>query len=134
MTNLLELVLPMISNIIDPSMSVFKFRSLVGETINDIGVKVPTYDYEWSNAPSCQGSVQPVQRSRYEALGLDWSKNYIQVWGSVVLKDLGVARQPSQIFWQGRTWNVTALTEWNPHNGWMNCTAAEDKRETEGML
>lgn len=124
MTNLLELVLPMISNIIDPRESVFKYRCLIGEQRNELGVKIPQYG-PWG---SIQGSVQPVQRSRYEALGLDFAKNYINVWGSVALLDLGRQKAPDQILWRGKLWNITSLTEWNPHNGWMNCTAVEDKR------
>ena len=126
MVNLLELVLPVVGNVVDSEQSEFDYRCLEGEEINELGVKVATYG-PWAH---CKGSVQPVQRSRYEALGLDWAKNYISIWGSIVLTDLSTAKQPSQILWQGSLWNVTALTEWNPHNGWMNCTAVWDRRWT----
>jgi len=122
--NLLEQVLPIINNVIDPMTGVFQFRTLVGQEINEIGIPVPTYG-PWY---TCHGTVQPVNRSRYEALGLDWSKNYINAWGSVMMHTVGEHEQPDQILWRDRLWLVTAVTEWKPHNGWVNVTAVEDKR------
>lgn len=126
MINLLNLALPIIHTVTEKVTGIFKFRSLFEETVNRIGVKVPTYG-GWS---TCQGEVQPVERSRYEALGLDWSKNYINAWGSVVVSSVTEVKQPDQILWGGKLWNVTSVNEWNPQNGWVNVTAVQDKRYT----
>lgn len=127
MKNLLNLALPLINTVIDASSGNFKVRSMSTETVNDIGVPVPTYG-GWS---SCQGAVQPIARSRYEALGLDFSKNYINAWGSIVMSTVTETSQPDQILWRGKLWNITTITEWNPQDGWMNVTAVEDQRYTE---
>lgn len=124
MKNLLNLALPLINTVVDASSGEFRFRSMQGEEVNEIGVPVPSYG-EWN---LCRGSVQPVPRSRYEALGLDWSKNYINAWGSVVMATVTETNQPDQILWRGKLWNVTTITEWNPQDGWMNVTAVEERR------
>lgn len=126
MINLLELALPIIHTVTEAAAGVFSFRSLIGEKKNAIGVKVPTYG-GWT---AVSGEVQPVQRSRYEALGLDWSKNYINAWGSVIMKSVTEMKQPDQILWNGMLWLVTSVNEWNPQNGWVNVTAVQDKRYT----
>ena len=74
--NLLELALSVL-----PAVN-FYYRHYTGEQRNELGVKIPTYG-EWL---SCRGMVQPVQRSKYEDLGLDFAKNYINVWGTLTGK------------------------------------------------
>lgn len=122
--NLLEQVLPIIYNVVEPQTGIFKFRAMVGEEINEIGVSVPTYG-AWG---VCMGTVQPVNRNRYDALGLDWSKTYVNAWGSVKVNTIEDGQQPDQIFWMGKLFNVTAVDEWHPHNGWVKVTACQDKR------
>lgn len=124
LVNLLEHALPIINNVIDQTSGTFQFRSQESEEVNEIGNPVASYG-PWI---PCQGAVQPVQRSRYEALGLDWSKKYINCWGSVLMNTIDKDTQPDQILWRGRLWNVTAVNDWNYHNGWVNVTACEDKR------
>ena len=118
--NLLELALTVL-----PAVN-FEHRYFLGETVNEIGVKVPSYS-EWT---ACRGMVQPVQRSRYEELGLDFAKDYINVWGSIPLHSVGLQNQPDQLRWNGFLFTITAVNEWNQYNGWVNVTAAQDKRYT----
>ena len=122
--NLLEQVLPIIYNIVEPATGSFKFRSMVSEEVNEIGVPVPTFS-AWGE---CMGTVQPVNRSRYDALGLDWSKKYVNAWGSITLNTVDMDKQPCQILWQGYLWNVTSVDQWDPHNGWCHVMACQDKR------
>lgn len=122
--NLLEQVLPIIYNIVEPATGIFKFRSMSGEAINEIGIPVPSFS-EWGE---CMGTVQPVNRSRYDALGLDWSKKYVNAWGSITLNTIDKDSQPDQILWQGYLWNVSSVDQWDPHNGWCHVMACQDKR------
>ena len=126
MINLLNLALPIIHTVTDVMSGVFSFRSLIGEEKTRIGTKIPKY----GNWNPVQGEVQPVQRSRYSDLGLDFSKNYINAWGSVVMNTVTEMKQPDQILWRGMLWTVTSVNEWNPQNGWVNVTAVQDKRYT----
>lgn len=116
--NLLELALTVL-----PAVN-FYYRHYEGETRNELGVKIPSYG-QWQ---VCRGMVQPVQRSKYEDLGLDFAKNYINVWGTLNLKTVGLQNQPDQILWNGCLWNITAVNEWFQYNSWVNVTAVQDKR------
>ena len=116
--NLLELALGIL-----PPVE-FQHRYFIGEARNEIGVEIHSYS-EWK---TCVGMVQPVQRSRYQDLGLDFAKNYINVWGSIELHTIGLQDQPDQILWGGHLWNITAVNDWPYYNGWVNVTAAQDKR------
>ena len=116
--NLLELALTVL-----PAVN-FYYRHYEGETRNELGVKIPSYG-SWQ---VCRGMVQPVQRSKYEDLGLDFAKNYINVWGTLNLKTVGLQNQPDQILWNGCLWNITAVNEWYQYNDWVNVTAVQDKR------
>ena len=116
--NLLELALSVL-----PPVNFF-YRVYQGERLNDIGVKIPTYG-PWLE---CRGMVQPVNRAKYEDLGLDFAKNYINVWGSLNLKTVGLQNQPDQILWNSCIWTITAVNEWYQYNSWVNVTAAQDKR------
>jgi len=124
MINIVDLALPIIHTVTEAMAGIFSFQSLIGEEKTKIGTKIPKYG-KWTPV---QGEVQPVQRSRYSDLGLDWTKNYINAWGSVVMKGLTEVKQPDRILWNGMLWVVTAVNEWNPQNGWVNVTAVQDKR------
>jgi hypothetical protein len=64
------------------------------------------------------GSVQAVPRTRYEAMGLDYSKSYV-TW-FVPRSVLGVARDRSgdQFEWNGRRYDVESVTPWFAQDGW----------------
>ncbi len=116
--NLLELALTHLPPVY------FKHRYYTGETRNAIGVLVPSYS-DWV---VCRGMVQPVARSRYADLGLDFAKNYVNIWGSINLRTVALQEQPDQIHYNGKIWTITTVTEWNPYNWWGNFTAVHDKR------
>ena len=118
-----------LGNLLEQALSVlpavnYYYRHYEGETRNELGVKIPSYG-PWQ---VCRGMVQPVQRSKYEDLGLDFAKNYINVWGTLNLKTVGLQNQPDQILWNGCLWNITAVNEWAQYNSWVNVTAVQDKR------
>ena len=84
-----------LGNLLEQALSVlpavnYYYRHYEGETRNELGVKIPSYG-PWQ---VCRGMVQPVQRSKYEDLGLDFAKNYINVWGTLNLKTVGLQNQP----------------------------------------
>ena len=118
-----------LGNLLEQALSVlpavnFYYRLYEGETRNELGVKIPSYG-QWL---SCRGMVQPVNRSKYEDLGLDFAKNYINVWGTLNLKTVGLQNQPDQILWNSCIWTITAVNEWFQYNNWVNVTAVQDKR------
>lgn len=117
--NLLESALTLL-----PTVS-FSFRQNLGETVDEFGQKRRTYG-EWI---ACRGMVQPVPRSAYADLGLDFAEKAINVWGSVPILTVGDEEDggPSQILWNARLWNVNTVTEWNQYNGWVSIVAIQDR-------
>lgn len=65
------------------------------------------------------GSVQAVPRSRFEVLGLDYTKNYV-TW-FVPRAVIGIARDAAgdQITYAGQTYQVESLTNWMAQDGWV---------------
>lgn len=117
-----------LGNILEAALSlvpavVFRYRSFKSDAVDEYGQKRATYS-AWV---SCRGMVAPVQRSAYEDMGLDFTKNYINAWGSIPLYTVSDHNQPDQILWNGRLWNITAVNEWNQYNGWANVTAVQDR-------
>lgn len=92
-----------------------------GRTTNAAGQYEPTF------APPVTvrgGSLQPVPEDRYERLGLDHAKQYVQWWAPAHL--YGVAREgaPDELEWNGRRYSVTRVTDWHEQDGWVVVTAA----------
>lgn len=69
------------------------------------------------------GSVQPVPQDRYERLGLDHAKQYVQWWAPAHL--YGVEREgaPDELTWGGKRYQVTRVTDWHAQDGWVVVTA-----------
>lgn len=124
MININELALPVINTVVNGYSGYFAFRYFLEQTIDELGVAQAKYS-PWYGIV---GNVQYVPRKIYEELGLDFSKVYINAWGSVEIFDNSMKNQPDQLFWRGYLWNVQSQSEWNWQNGWVNVTAVQDKR------
>lgn len=118
-----------IGNLLEGALSVlpfvcFKYRSFRRSEVDEFGQSVQAFN-EWK---LCRGMVQPVNRSLYEDMGLDFTKTYISVWGSIPLDASSEKQDGSdQLLWNGHLWNITAVNEWNQYNGWANVTAVEER-------
>lgn len=93
----------------------------LGRALNAAGQYVPLF------APSRRiraGSVQPVQQDRYERLGLDHAKQYVQWWAPAHV--MGVERDatPDEFTWNGHRYSVARVTDWHAQDGWVVVTAA----------
>lgn len=64
------------------------------------------------------GSVQPVPRSMYEQNGLDFQRDFFNVYTSAVLSDLRRDKAPDMLDWNGRRFNVESKTDWAKQDGW----------------
>jgi len=65
------------------------------------------------------GSVQAVPRTRFQSMGLDYSRSYV-TW-FVPRSILGVERDRSgdEFEWNGRRYKVEAVTPWFAQDGWV---------------
>ena len=130
MLNINELALPVINTVVNGDSGIFAFRYFESqEQDEETGFLKPKYG-PWYGII---GNVQYVKRDMYQDLGLDFTKVYINAWGSVDIHANAMQNQPDQVFWRGWLWNVTSVNEWNLANGWVNVTAVKDKRYSEGI-
>lgn len=123
MVNLLELALPILTNVVPPCE--FEYRTYSKDEIDEMGVVKVRY----SGWKKCVGSVQPMQSSMIQLLDLDKSKRSILVWGSVNLNTLDIQDHPDQVRWQGRIFNCVQATDWMQANGWHSIACTEVKTE-----
>jgi hypothetical protein len=103
--------------------STFDFRKYTGSATNSIGIRGPTY----ASDVAVSGIVQAVDNAAYQALKLEFGKNYIQVWGEVEMLGLDKQEGADQIIYNNRTYNVEKSTDWMVYNSWTSVIAVEDK-------
>ena len=116
--NLLNMALSIIPR------STFSLERYTGSAINSIGLVGSTF-----SAPvEVSGIVQAVENSAYKALGLEFGKNYIQVWGETEMIGLDKQKVADHIVYNGRSFNVEKSTDWITYNGWSSVVAVEDKK------
>jgi len=70
------------------------------------------------------GSLQPVPRSKYEFMGLDFNRSYVNWFVPVevlglVIQDIGRDVSPDQLEWNGSKYQVISLTPWDGQDGWV---------------
>jgi hypothetical protein len=94
-----------------------------GRTTNAGGVMLATY-----NAPIVitQGSVQAVKREKYDQLGLDFAKRYIN-WYVPNLDVVDLERDVSGdvIEVLGRRWQLIGSNDWLGVDGWKSIMAID---------
>ncbi len=107
------------SDLLDFALSIIETQAVQyfktnGRTVNSAGQYITSFDLPLD----VHGSMQPIPRSRYEAYGLDFSKNYYTFY---VSKDfIGVDRDVAgdQITFNGKLFQVQSTNDWFPVDGW----------------
>lgn len=85
-----------------------------GRTANSIGMQVPSFA-----APvNVRGSFQPVPRSKYEYMGLDFQKNYFNFYVSRSVIDLARGVAGDQLVFNGKKFQCESKTDWFGIDGW----------------
>lgn len=71
------------------------------------------------------GSVQAVARSKFQVLGLDWSKKYV-TW-FVEQNAIGLERGTSgdQFDYAGEKFQIESVTDWYAQDGWLAALAVK---------
>lgn len=107
-SNLLKSALTVISS---QTVDYYKFLS---RAVNAAGLLVATYD----TPIQLKGSLQPVARSMYEQLGLDFTKNYFIFYSSnnILTTDRNVSGD--KIVFQGGTYQCESTNNWYGVDGW----------------
>lgn len=109
----------MIPNLFNLATSVIppetiQYKHFIGNTVNSIGLAVPTYD----EPVLIKASVQAVGDDLYKALGLDFQKEYYTVYSNQRMYGLNEQAQPDMLIFHGSTFMVHKNTHWDEYNGW----------------
>lgn len=86
----------------------------LSKTTNSIGLDVDVYDVPENRT----GSVQPVARNKYQNLGLDFSKIYIQIWDVDLIDILSRGENADQIIFNGGKYKALPDLDWSSSGGW----------------
>lgn len=81
---------------------------------NDAGQWVTIY----ATPVNVRGSWQSVERTKYQALGLDLAKAYFNFYSPAPIQGLGRGTSPDLLDFNGRRHEVVNGLDWVPQNGW----------------
>lgn len=114
------------SNLLNLALTViqkrpYQYLQFLGRATNDIGIDVPTY----APAVERQGSIQAVERTLYQHMGLDWKKNYITIFDSEELNGVGRDSSGDKVIFAGKTFLVESEGGWQPIDGWSGVLCVE---------
>lgn len=85
-----------------------------GFTKNAAYVQVPGFA-----APvDIAGSFQPIDRNLYEALGLDWTKNYANFFYEATFHDVTRDITGDRLIYAGKTYQIESRQPWFEQDGW----------------
>ena len=100
------------------------YRKYIGNAVNEIGVRVPTYE-----TLVAVGHIQPVPSRMYARFGLTLGKKYdlLHIKAHVV----GVDQQTSGdlVTWQGKTYTPINVSDWFAYDGWTRLVLTERKED-----
>lgn len=107
------------SNLLRRALRVVKpsdveYKAFTGRAPNAAGIQVSTY----ATAIKIKGSVQPVPRTMYQALGLDFSREYFNLYSTQLLEGVTRDRAGDQFTFAGELFEVLSATNWKAIDGW----------------
>lgn len=123
----------MFNNLLNQAFTVipqqkFTYIQFKGVTVDEMGVK----QNEYYAGVEYNGSVQAVDSKMYQALGLDFSKKYIQVFSSLNIQNVNNNQEtPDKIIWNNKEYFVVNCSDWYMQDGWTNILAVENNIEEE---
>lgn len=93
---------------------VYQIKKWTGKITNDAGYDVDSY----AEPVDRSGGVQPIARSKYQNLGLDFSKIYIQIFDVELIDVLSRTENADQIIWEGAIYKAMPNLDWSKSGGW----------------
>lgn len=118
-TNLLNKALNLIPG------ETYTYYQYTGETVNSMGIAVPTY----ADGVTVKGSVQSPENAVYQQMGLSLDKNYKIFYGSIDIKGNALQPQPDRFVYNGATYEVIRNAHWFVYDGWCGVLAVEIKND-----
>lgn len=90
------------------------YRRFISRALNVEGV----YQTTRSGGTSVRGNIQPVPRSRYEQNGLDFQKNYVNIFLKKNVTDIERNVTGDQFWYAGHIYQAESKTDWFAQDGW----------------
>lgn len=98
------------------------YRPFLGRVLNIAGV----YETRRASPVSLLGNIQPVPRSRYEIMGLDFQKNYAMIYVQKNAIDIERDVTGDQFWYSGRLYQAESRTSWFAQDGWESVLCIEE--------
>lgn len=98
-----------------------QYMKFNNRTLNAARQFVSGYD----TAFDLQCSLQAVQRSSYQNLGLDFQKNYVKVYAAQDMIDLKRDSSGDRFIYAGLLYQLEDQKTWYLVDGWVSCLAVE---------
>ncbi len=102
----------------------YQIKKWLGKTTNAAGFEID----EYAEPANRIASVQPVGRSKYEYMGLDFSKLYIKIFDVQLIDVLNRTENADQIIWQGGIYKAMPDMDWSKSGSWNSvlCVRVKD--------
>ena len=94
---------------------IVSYIQYAGRTKNAIGNYVSSYEV----AVDMEVSVQPVSRSLYQKMGLDFEKNYVSILSTSNIDSLARDESPDLIVIDNESFETVGKTDWDRSAGWV---------------
>ena len=75
-----------------------------------------------------RASVQAVNRSKYQELGLELQKNYVNIFTTADIVDIERDASGDQFIFNHRLYQMESETSWTVQDGWASCLCVEIKK------
>ena len=89
-------------------------KKFIGNTTNDVGMLVPTYE----DPVQISGSFQVVSSSLYSQRGLDINKHYRILYTNTEITEIDNNTSSDRILYGDDTYQVLDKEDWYVYNGW----------------
>jgi hypothetical protein len=116
----------MIGNLLSLAMGVVggqpvTLSRFTGRAENAAGYTVPTY----ADPVAIAGHVQPIPQRLFQALGLDWAKEYVTLYTPAGVVVVGRDESGDKITYNGATYLCESSTDWLGQAGWVAVVAVK---------
>lgn len=98
-----------------------KYYRFVSRDKNAAGVYIPSY----AKPVGARGSVQPVPRTRYEAMGLDFQKNYVTIFVEKSVIDIARDVAGDLFVYNAVVYHAESKTNWFGQDSWVAVVCVE---------
>lgn len=98
----------------------YQWLAWTGRTTNAKGYDIDTY-----SAPvDRQAGIYPLSRTSIREMGLDFEKQYIQIFDTELIGLLSRSRNADKIIFNGSEWRaMPSSNDWVPSDGWAQVLA-----------